>query len=117
MNLPSLESCTISIIGLGYVGLPLAVEFAKNLDCKKNKKLNRKIIGFDININRLKDLKSGIDITNEIDQKDKYLFKKIKLTNDVNDLSESDVFRVTVPTPIDENNPYKMGRIEANRMD
>ena len=55
INFPSLNDCTIAIIGLGYVGLPLAVEFAirKNC-CRTNDNLNRKIIGFDINSERIK---------------------------------------------------------------
>ena len=56
-KLPKRDSCTIAIIGLGYVGLPLAVEFAKCKLCKRtNKNLQNKIIGFDLNEKRIFDL-------------------------------------------------------------
>ena len=64
MDLPNYQKCQILIIGLGYVGLPLAVEFAKPNE--KNQIKNRKVIGFDINDERLAELKSGFDRTNEI---------------------------------------------------
>ena len=63
-NFPDSKTSTIAIIGLGYVGLPLAVEFAKPNE--KNQIKNRKVIGFDINDERLAELKSGFDRTNEI---------------------------------------------------
>ena len=53
-NYPPLENCTIAIIGLGYVGLPLAIEFSKKQRCKITQKiLERNIIGFDTNLKRL----------------------------------------------------------------
>ena len=59
---PVLENCTIAIIGVGYVCLPLAIEFSKKQRCKISQKiLKRKIIGFDINPQRLEELKKGID--------------------------------------------------------
>ena len=64
MNLPDKYNYNIAIIGLGYVGLPLAVEFSKNKICNKSKKfINRKVIGFDIDIKRIKDLENCIDNT------------------------------------------------------
>ena len=55
LNLPKLESCKIAIIGMGYVGLPLAVSFANKTICNKTKiKLNREIIGYDISKKELK---------------------------------------------------------------
>ena len=66
-NYPDQNDCTIAIIGLGYVGLPLAIEFSKKQKCNiSGKILRRKVIGFDINTERLKNLKNGFDITNEI---------------------------------------------------
>ena len=64
MNLPKLNICNIAVIGLGYVGLPLALEFAQRKKCFKTKAiLNRRVIGFDINAQRIKELISGIDST------------------------------------------------------
>ena len=102
-DLPNLQNCTIAIIGLGYVGLPVATEFAK---CKRSfideKKLNRKIIGFDINEKRIKDLQKGIDVTNEINSEEINKLENISFTNDPKKLYEAEVFIVTVPTPIDK---------------
>ncbi len=104
-ELPNLEKCRISIIGLGYVGLPLAIEFAK---CKfskiDNKKLIRSVIGFDINEKRIEDLKRGIDITNETNILENNKLENLSFTNNSNKLVNTDVFIVTVPTPIDKNN-------------
>jgi UDP-N-acetyl-D-galactosamine dehydrogenase len=83
---------TIGIIGLGYVGLPLAVEFGKVIDT----------VGFDIHLERIDELKSGFDRTLEVDADD--LKKSIKLTYSSNpaDLKKVNYFIVTVPTPVDE---------------
>ena len=100
--LPNLEKCKISIIGLGYVGLPLAIEFAATSNCKRtNKILNREVFGLDINEKRISDLKNGIDSTNELNEDEKCFLRRLKLTTDYNDIYDSDVFIVTVPTPID----------------
>ena len=103
-DLPQQSHCTIGIIGLGYVGLPLAIEFAKNKDCNSNKIFKRKIIGFDINSERVNALKNGIDITKEIIFDNLKYLKEINLTNDMNILNQVDIFIVTVPTPIDKKN-------------
>ena len=59
MKFPDLKKCKITIIGLGYVGLPLAIEFGKSKKCKRsNSKLSRKVIGFDLDIDRIKSLKN-----------------------------------------------------------
>ena len=69
MNLPNLENCTIGIIGLGYVGLPLCVEFSDVKKCvKTNNPINRKVIGFDVDLLRLKELKECLDRTNEVNE-------------------------------------------------
>jgi len=88
----------IAIVGLGYVGLPLAVEFAKNY----------KVVGFDINQDRINALKSGLDTTLEIGSK--ALLAVINSTNpglslssDFKDIKDCDIFIITVPTPVDEN--------------
>lgn len=88
----SLDETKIAIIGMGYVGLPLAVEFAKNLP----------VIGFDINLARVAELKSGKDSTLEISVEELAEAKHLSYSSDVNDLKSSNVFIVTVPTPIDK---------------
>jgi len=102
-NLPSLEDCIIGIIGLGYVGLPLACTFAKTNNCKRTGiKLNRHVFGFDLNSKRLDQLKKGIDITNEVSKEELQQASSLKLINNTNSLVGCDVFIVTVPTPIDK---------------
>ena len=82
----------IAIIGLGYVGLPLAVEFSKKYNT----------VGFDIDNSRIKQLNDGNDLTNEIDQKQlkKQLKNGLILDNNVESIKNSNVFILTVPTPI-----------------
>ena len=82
----------IGLIGLGYVGLPLAIEFSKR----------RKVIGFDINKDRINLLKKGKDPTLEVSQKDFDEAINLDLTTNINDLRECNIFIVTVPTPVDE---------------
>ncbi|GLB48143.1 nucleotide sugar dehydrogenase [Neptunitalea lumnitzerae] len=82
----------IAIIGLGYVGLPLAVEFAKN---------NYEVIGFDIQQKRIDDLKNGIDSTLEVSEEELLEAKTITYTATPLDLKKASVYIVTVPTPID----------------
>ncbi len=101
-NLPSIIDCSISIIGLGYVGLPLAVEFAKQKRCLlSGKTLNRKVIGFDINKKRINELEEGFDKTNEIDNIDLINRKDLIFTTNPKMLEDVDVYIITVPTPID----------------
>ena len=82
----------IAVLGLGYVGLPLALELSFSLSIK----------GFDININRINQLRKGIDSTLEVDQV-KLLSqqKKAFFTQSKNDLNDCNIFIATVPTPID----------------
>jgi len=84
----------ISIIGLGYVGLPLAIEFSKLYE----------VVGYDINNKRIMALNHYNDITDETSSKSlkKALSKNLKITSLESDISNSDVFIVTVPTPITE---------------
>lgn len=82
----------IGIIGLGYVGLPLAVEFGKVID----------VIGFDINAKRIAELKSGIDHTLECEPSELKSAVKLQYSSDTNDLKGANIFIVTVPTPVDE---------------
>jgi len=82
---------TIAVIGLGYVGLPLAVEFGKH----------RPTLGFDINQLRIKDLESGIDRTLEVNQEGINAAIHLKFSSDAEALRACKIFVITVPTPID----------------
>ena len=100
--LPPLTTCTVAMIGLGYVGLPLAVEFAKRQACRRTgAPLQRRVIGFDINTQRLSELRAGHDRTNETSAAELQAAHLLEFTNDPALLAEADVFVVTVPTPID----------------
>ena len=79
----------IAVIGLGYVGLPVAVAFGQKTE----------IIGFDINNRRIEELRGGFDRTNEISA-DELKATKIRFTNDIEDLKKADFYIVAVPTPI-----------------
>ena len=92
----------IAIIGLGYVGLPLAVEFGKKYST----------IGFDINEKRIHELKSGTDLTLEISEDEIKSSDKLKFTSNSNDINECKVFIITVPTPIDNAKRPNLGPIE-----
>jgi UDP-N-acetyl-D-galactosamine dehydrogenase len=82
---------TIAIIGLGYVGLPLAVEFGKH----------RAVIGFDISQSRISELKAGRDHTRETSPEELALAEGLTVTSDASALEAVTIFIVTVPTPID----------------
>jgi len=96
------DNLKMAVIGLGYVGLPLAVEFAKKY----------KVFGFDINQCRIAELKAGYDNTLEVDESElnKVLtfecttLKGLYCTNEIEKLRSSSVYIVTVPTPVDKNN-------------
>ena len=87
-----LKNIKLAIIGLGYVGLPLAVEFAKK----------RLVIGFDIKKKRIKELKIGKDTTNEISSKILLKSKKLLLTSNKKDLNSANCYIIAVPTPINK---------------
>ena len=87
-----LNNLKLAIIGLGYVGLPLAIEFSKK----------RPVIGFDIKIQRIKELKSGIDKTLEVSNKELQNAKYLNLTNSKKDLKNANCYIVSVPTPVDK---------------
>ena len=90
----SLERLSIGIIGLGYVGLPLAVEFGKK----------REVIGFDINAGRIEALKAAQDSTLEVSSEEIRAAERLRFTHELADLAACNVYIVTVPTPID---PHK----------
>src|SRR6478672_3787624 len=83
----------LAVIGLGYVGLPIALEFARKVS----------VIGFDINAKRIDMMKQGIDPSNELDKKD-FEGCEIEFTNSLDVLREARFFIVAVPTPVDEHN-------------
>ncbi len=81
----------ISVVGLGYVGLPVAVEFGKN----------ERVIGFDINAKRVAELKKGVDHTGEVSSRD-LRAADVQYTCDPKDLRQADFHIVAVPTPVDD---------------
>lgn len=81
----------IGIIGLGYVGLPLAVEFGKVID----------VVGFDINTERIKELKSGFDRTREVNPEELKSARRLSFSSNKKDLIDVNYYIVTVPTPVD----------------
>ena len=87
-----LKDIKLAVIGLGYVGLPLAVEFGKH----------RNVIGFDINAQRIDALKNGHDTTLEVSDKELAESEKLVFSADAANLVDCNVYIVTVPTPIDE---------------
>lgn len=102
-----MHSKTIAIIGLGYVGLPLACAFAKKY----------KVIGFDINTSRISELSKNIDRTKEISTEQLKSSKDLQFTSDIDTLKAADIYIVTVPTPIDENNlPDMTPLVKASQM-
>ncbi len=89
-----LEDIKLAIVGLGYVGLPLAVEFGKY----------RSVVGFDISKSRIEALKEGHDSTLEVSDDELLSAKYLGFSSDINELEACNVFVVTVPTPIDKYN-------------
>lgn len=88
----SLRNCKIGVVGLGYVGLPLAVEFGKHF----------RTVGFDIKAARVAELKKGHDATLEVEPAELRAAKGLSYSTDVKELKPCKVFIVTVPTPIDD---------------
>ncbi len=101
------EQTKIAVIGLGYVGLPLAVEFGKRY----------KTVGFDINQKRIDELQFGQDSTLEVESKLLASAKELSYTSDVEQLKLANIYIVTVPTPIDKHNqPDLTPLIKASEM-
>ena len=88
----SLRNCRIGIVGLGYVGLPLAVEFGKHFDTT----------GFDLKVDRIRELRAGRDSTLETTRQELRAATGLKFTTELKALRRCRIFIVTVPTPIDE---------------
>ena len=91
----------LALVGLGYVGMPIAVEFAKHI----------KVIGFDINEKRVNEYKSGIDSTNEVGEAIKDT--KVEFTADPTRLKEAKFIIVAVPTPVNEDNTPDLRPVEG----
>jgi len=87
------SSTPIAVVGLGYVGLPLAVEFG----------CNRNVIGFDVNESRIKELIKGVDRTLETTDEELKDAIHLSFSNNLEDLKECKIFIITVPTPINKN--------------
>jgi UDP-N-acetyl-D-glucosamine/UDP-N-acetyl-D-galactosamine dehydrogenase len=103
----SKKKLKIAIIGLGYVGLPLALEFSKK----------RSVIGFDVNEKRIRELNSGIDKNLEFNKQQLKIKKKINFTDNVEEIKYANCFIITVPTPIDKfKKPDLKPLLEASKM-
>ncbi len=85
------EDIKLAVIGLGYVGLPLAVEFGKS----------RPIVGFDINATRIDELRRGHDGTREVSPQELAEAPHLSYATDPQDIADCNLYIVTVPTPID----------------
>ncbi len=99
----NLDTTRIGVIGLGYVGLPLAVEFGKQIDT----------VGLDINLARIEELRAGKDSSLEVEPELLKEATRLSFTADPDDLKECNVYIVTVPTPIDEFNTPDMRPLES----
>ncbi|MGD2119087.1 MAG: Vi polysaccharide biosynthesis UDP-N-acetylglucosamine C-6 dehydrogenase TviB [Chromatiales bacterium] len=99
----NINDLKIGVIGLGYVGLPLAVEFGKKIDT----------IGFDINTARINELKNGHDSSLEVEDDELKNVAKLSYTTDINDLKSCNFYIVTVPTPIDEHKKPDLTPLES----
>ncbi|MDO4485119.1 MAG: nucleotide sugar dehydrogenase [Bacillota bacterium] len=91
----------LALVGLGYVGMPIAVEFAKHI----------KVIGFDINEKRVNEYRNGIDATNEVGEAIKNT--TVDFTYDANRLKEAEFIIVAVPTPVNEDKTPNLGPVEG----
>lgn len=98
-----INNIKIAVIGLGYVGLPLAVEFGKH----------RPVIGFDINKKRVQELREGFDVTLEVDSEALKAADSLKFTTELNDIADYNFYIITVPTPIDDNNAPDLTPLES----
>ena len=115
-------NCVIGIIGLGYVGLPLAVAFSKKIEDKELEIITeRKVIGYDLNQNRVEELKNNVDKTGEVSSSELIASENLLITNEEDQLAKADILIVTVPTPINESkqpdlNPLKKACESVRRL-
>ena len=94
------KSKTVAVVGLGYVGLPLAVAFARHF----------KVIGFDVNFSRVEQLQKGIDLTREVEA-DALRLSSAAFSSNAQQLKNAAVIIVAVPTPIDEHHNPDLGPV------
>lgn len=100
-----IDKAKIAVVGLGYVGLPLAVEFGKH----------REVLGFDINVARIAELHGGRDSTLEVSSEDLRSAEWLRFSANARDLADCQIFIVTVPTPVDKvNRPDMTPLIKAS---
>ncbi|MCW5201430.1 UDP-N-acetyl-D-galactosamine dehydrogenase [Candidatus Electrothrix communis] len=101
--MPDIHSTKLAIIGLGYVGLPLAVEFSKKIPC----------VGFDLKEQRIAELRQGNDVTREVSSEELSRAENLQFTTSIEDLRTCNVFVVSVPTPIDDNKQPDLRPLEG----
>ncbi|MDB2577951.1 nucleotide sugar dehydrogenase [Tateyamaria sp.] len=105
--MPGFDDLRVAVIGLGYVGLPLAVEFGKS----------RSTVGFDLNADRVIALQAGADSTGELAPEQLAQAPNLKFTNDLADIADCNFYIVAVPTPIDQHRQPNLGPLlSASRM-
>ena len=117
-KLPELNKCTIGVIGLGYVGFPLALKIAnQKTSLVTREKVQRKVIGYDVDNIRISELNRGIDKKNIFSKEFIKGTKNIKFTNNKKLLESIEIFIITVPTPITiHNNPDLTFLKEASKI-
>jgi len=98
----ALDETKIALVGLGYVGLPLAVEFGMKMP----------VVGFDVNKPRVEELKAGTDNTQEVSDEELALASMLSYSSDVEDIKSCNVYIVTVPTPIDKHKKPDLSPLE-----
>jgi UDP-N-acetyl-D-galactosamine dehydrogenase len=98
-----INNIKIAVIGLGYVGLPLAVEFGKQ----------RPVVGFDINQLRVKELREGVDNTLEVSNEELKATANLKFTTELEEIANCNFYIITVPTPIDDSNAPDFRPLES----
>ena len=116
--LPKLENCTVAIIGLGYVGLPLMLEIGQKNTCLLTKKqLKRQVFGYDINFKRIEELEKGFDRNKIYSSEQIKKATNLKFVSNESLIKNADVFIITVPTPINSKNEPNLSYIKkASKM-
>lgn len=99
----NINNIKIAVIGLGYVGLPLAVEFGKHLP----------VVGFDINTKRVQELRDGFDGTLEVNSEALKAANSLEFTTELDDIADYNFYIITVPTPIDDNKAPDLTPLES----
>ena len=97
----------LAVIGLGYVGLPLAVEFGKK----------RQVVGYDINRRRVEELNRGVDCTGECSPDKLALASGLKFTSDAEKIGDAQIYIVTVPTPVNSEQRARSGAAKIGERD